>query len=72
MRVATSRIAAVVLSFALGAVVVSCGGGEKEVKSELSTTKVGQQLADLKQARDAGKITEDEYAKERARILKGN
>lgn len=72
MHVATSRIAVVVLSLALAVSSAGCGGGEKQVKSELSTTKVGQQLADLEQARSAGKITHDEYAKERARLLKGN
>lgn len=71
MRTATAEIAGVVLSLAL-ALAAGCGGGEKEVKSELSTTKYGQQLADLKQALDAGKITQDEYTRERARLLKGN
>lgn len=70
MRTATAKIAGVVLSLAL-ALAAGCGG-EKEVKSELSTTKYGQQLADLKQALDAGKITQDEYTRERARLLKGN
>jgi len=34
-------------------VVVACGGGA-EVKSEVSTTTVGQQLMDLKKALDSG------------------
>lgn len=46
-----------------------CGGGT-EVKSEITTTTKGQQLTDLKKALDAGAINQDEYERERQRILK--
>jgi len=49
--------------------VTACGGGGADVKSEVTTTTVGQQLMDLKKALDAGAITKDEYEKERAKIL---
>ncbi len=52
---------------ALGA--VACGGGGAEVKSEVSTTTVGQQLMDLKKALDSGAMTQKEYEQERAKIL---
>lgn len=49
--------------------VTACGGGGAEIKSEVSTTTVGQQLMDLKKALDAGAISKEEYEKERAKIL---
>jgi hypothetical protein len=52
---------------ALGA--AACGGGGAEVKSEVSTTTVGQQLMDLKKALDSGAMTQKEYEQERAKIL---
>lgn len=47
----------------------ACGGGGAEVKSEVSTTTTGQQLIDLKKALDAGAINQQEYEKERQKIL---
>jgi hypothetical protein len=49
--------------------VASCGGGGAEVKSEVSTTTVGQQLLDLKKAVDSGAMTQQEYEKERKKVL---
>jgi hypothetical protein len=60
-------LAAVSGVLALG--VVACGGGGAEVKSEVTTTTVGQQLLDLKKAYDAGALTKDEYEKERKKVL---
>jgi hypothetical protein len=53
--------------FLLG--VAACGGGGADVKSEVTTTTVGQQLMDLKKALDSGAMTKDEYEKERKKIL---
>lgn len=47
----------------------ACGGGGADVKSEVSTTTTGQQLMDLKKALDAGAINQQEYEKERKKIL---
>jgi len=52
--------------FLLG--VAACGGGA-EVTSKVSTTSTGQQLMDLKKALDSGAITQQEYEKERKKIL---
>ena len=49
--------------------VAACGGGGADVKSEVSTTTVGQQLMDLKKALDTGAMTQQEYDKERKKIL---
>jgi hypothetical protein len=49
--------------------VAACGGGGAEVRSDISTTTTGQQLIDLKKALDAGAITQQEYEKERKKIL---
>ena len=53
--------------FLVGA--AGCGGGGAELKSEVSTTTVGQQLMDLKKALDSGAMTQQEYEKERKKIL---
>lgn len=57
-------LAALVLGLA------GCGGGDTEVKSEITTTTKGQQLIDLQKALEAGAINKDEYERERQRILK--
>lgn len=49
--------------------ITACGGGGAEVRSEVSTTTTGQQLLDLKKALDAGAMTQQEYDKERQKIL---
>jgi hypothetical protein len=49
--------------------IAACGGGGAEVRSEVSTTTVGQQLMDLKKALDTGAITQQEYEKERKKVL---
>jgi hypothetical protein len=72
MRFATHRHATIFVSLVLAATLAACGGGEKDVKSELSVTKTGQELIDLQQARDAGRITQNQYDQERGRLLKGN
>jgi hypothetical protein len=48
---------------------VACGGGGADIKSEVTTTTVGQQLLDLKKALDAGAIDQKEYERERKKIL---
>lgn len=53
------------------ALVLGCGGGGAEMKSDISTTTAGQQLLDLKKAYEAGAISKDEYEKMRERIVKG-
>jgi len=52
--------------------VAACGGGGADIKSEITTTTVGQQLIDLKKALDAGAMTQQEYEKERKKILNQN
>jgi len=47
----------------------ACGGGGAEVRSEVSTTTTGQQLIDLKKALDSGAMTQQEYEKQRQKIL---
>jgi hypothetical protein len=49
-----------------GCVGLQLGGGSKNTTIQPS---VGQQLVDLKKARDAGAITEDEYRCQRAKLL---
>jgi Short C-terminal domain len=72
MRIFSSTIAGLFASLALAGTIAGCGGRSADVKPVTSTTATGQQLVTLKKALDAGTITQDEYDKERARILKGN
>jgi hypothetical protein len=72
MLTSSLRISGLLAAVALAAAVAGCGGGSAEVKSVTTTTTTGQQLIDLKKALDAGAITQDQFDKEKARILKGN
>lgn len=47
----------------------ACGGGGADVRSEVTTTTVGQQLIDLKKALDSGAMTQQEYEQQRKKIL---
>ena len=47
----------------------AAGGGGAEVRSEVTTTTTGQQLMDLKKALDSGAMTQQEYDKERKKVL---
>lgn len=59
------------LLLAVPLVLAACGGGGASLDStsEVRTTTTGQELLDLKAARDAGAITEDEYEDQRRKIL---
>jgi hypothetical protein len=54
---------------AMGLGLAGCGGGGAKLQSEIHTTTTGQQLMDLKKALDEGAITQEEYDKERKKIL---
>ena len=49
----------------------ACGGGGAKTETSVTNTTVskGQRLIDLKAALDAGAITQQEYQKERQKIL---
>lgn len=49
--------------------VSACGGGSTTTRVETTGTQ-GQQLLDLKKARDEGVITESEYKRTKNKILK--
>lgn len=59
----------VVLISAISLLVTACGGGGAHVRSEVTTVSKGQQLIDLKKAVNEGAITQDEYDKEKSKIL---
>lgn len=47
----------------------ACGGGGAEVSSSVSGATLGQELADLEQAKEQGLISDDEYEESREAIL---
>jgi len=59
----------VVLISAISLLVTACGGGGAHVRSEVTTVSKGQQLIDLKKAVNEGAITQEEYDKEKSKIL---
>lgn len=61
-----------VLASAMAVVLTGCGGGGANVRSEVTTVSKGQQLIDLKKALGDGAITQDEYDKEKSKILSTN
>lgn len=65
------RILTLALAIVVPFVLTGCGGGGAKTETEVTNTTVskGQQLIDLKAALDAGAITQDEYDKERERLL---
>ena len=64
----TTRSTAVLSAMVLAALLTAgCGGGES--KLEATTTTMGQELSDLKEAYDQGIITEQEYEKSKQKIL---
>jgi uncharacterized membrane protein len=69
MRKTTFNIVAAVIMSVLVLSLAGCGGGGAKLQSEINTTTTGQQLMDLKKALDAGAITQDEYDKQRKKIL---
>jgi len=59
------RFGALVLAVSL---LAGCGGGA-EVKTTTTTVSVGQQLIDLKKARDSGSMTQSEYDKAKTQLI---
>ena len=47
----------------------ACGGGGAEVKTTTTAVSVGQQLIDLKKARDTGSMTQPEYERAKASLI---
>ena len=70
------RILAGILGLAAAGLLTGCigltfgGGGPKHQETSIETTPtLGKQLMDLKQARDRGAITEQEYEFQKAKLL---
>ena len=63
------RVLAMIILIPFGAGLTGCGGGGSEVKSDVSTTTVGQELLDLQSAYKKGVITKEEYESAKEKIL---
>ena len=53
------------------ALLFGCGGGGAKTVYHHRMTTIGQELTDLKAARDSGAITDTEYKEQREKILEG-
>ncbi len=63
-----NRVAAGVALLAFALVLTGCGGNE--VVRPTVSVSVGQQLIDLKTARDKGALTQREYESQKAQLIK--
>ena len=68
-RVKSMKTVNLLIAACIVTAVSACGGGGAHLRSEVTTVSKGQQLIDLKKAVDDGALTQDEYAKEKAKIL---
>lgn len=57
---------------AMAVMLTACFGGGAHVQSQVTTVSKGKQLIDLKKAADEGAISQDDYSKEKAKILGGD
>jgi hypothetical protein len=64
-----TRIALIATCVAAVLSLTACGGGGADVRSEISTTTKGQQLLDLQKAFEAGALSQQEYDRERKKLL---
>jgi hypothetical protein len=60
-----TRVAALLFA---GLVAAGCGGGA-DVRTTTTTVSVGQQLIDLKKARDSGAMTTQEFEKAKRELI---
>lgn len=58
-----------IMAAVLSASLVACGGGT-DLRSDIRTVTVGQELIDLQKAYDSGAISKKEYDKQREKILR--
>ena len=63
------RVLAMIIMIPFGAGLAGCGGDGAQVKSDISTATVGQELIDLESAYKKGAITEKEYERAKKNIL---
>ena len=67
-RFIPTAVAFSALLFLTGCLALQIGGGDKK---EAQKATIGQQLIDLKAAKDAGVITDAEYQAQKAKVLEG-
>jgi hypothetical protein len=64
------KIASVVPLIMFSLLLTGCGGADVKTSSTTTTTTLGQELLDLKKARDQGVITDKEYETMKQDIMK--
>jgi len=64
-------IAAAATAVMLSGCVVALGNRVPEDQNKKASPTLGRQLTDLKQARDSGALTEDEYQTAKKRLIEG-
>jgi putative oligomerization/nucleic acid binding protein len=63
-----NRMAAAAIAMTLAAPLAGCGGDE--VVRPTVSVSIGQQLIDLKKARDSGALSQREYESQKAQLIK--
>jgi hypothetical protein len=70
MKMLRDTIRIAVAATVLSAAVALAGCGGNEVVRPTVSVSVGQQLIDLKKARESGALTEKEYESQKAKLIK--
>ena len=63
------RLKGAVAAAAMGVSVLAAGCGGNEVMQPTVSVSVGQQLIDLKKARDSGALSESDYQRQKDRLI---
>ena len=64
------RVRTLVASALVALVLAGCGSSTKVVQPNVNVS-IGQQLIDLKSARDSGALSESEYKKQKQKLIDG-
>lgn len=65
----TTQIGLTGCALVFSLLLAGCSGGGAQIESSTSTVSHGQQLLDLKEARDQGVLSDDEYEDAKEEIL---
>lgn len=63
------KVLAMIILISFWSGFAGCGGGGAEVKKDVTTTTIGQELMDLQSAYKKGAITKEEYESAKEKIL---
>jgi hypothetical protein len=63
------RVWVVILMIVIGSAMAGCSGGGADVRTQTTTTTLGQELKDLEEAYKKGIITQQQYEESKKRLI---